>query len=229
MPAIRIIIPVYNQAQALSFCLESISKQDFSDYEIIVVNDGSKDNVDSVCANWSKRIPVHLVTQNNRGAPSARNRGAENASTEYLLFCDADVKLHKNFLKKTYLALANDPKASFCYTSFMYGWKFFRLMPFNRRKLEKNPYIHTTSLIRRKYFPGFDESLKRFQDWDLFLSMTKNGGYGIYIPEILFSIEPKGTMSTWLPKGAIKLLPFLPLVKKYRHHERIIKEKHGLL
>jgi hypothetical protein len=90
------------------------------------------------------------------------------------------------------------------------------------------PYIHTSSLIRRADFPGFDETLKKFQDWDLWLSIAESGGKGVWIDKMLFSVAPGGSMSDWLPAIAYRLLPFLPAVKKYNKARLIIKKKHGL-
>jgi hypothetical protein len=89
------------------------------------------------------------------------------------------------------------------------------------------PYIHTTSLIRRDHFVGFDPSLKRFQDWDLWLTMMEKGDHGYYLPEILFTVSAGGTMSHWLPKFAYRL-PWLKKVKQYLAAEQIIKAKHHL-
>ncbi|HQA64128.1 MAG TPA: hypothetical protein PK085_03445, partial [bacterium] len=104
----------------------------------------------------------------------------------------------------------------------------FKLWPFDPAKLKKMPYIHTSSLIRREFFPGFDENLKKFQDWDLWLTILERGGQGIWLEQSLFSIKSGGTMSSWLPKIFYQL-PWLKKVKAYRQAERIIKIKHNLL
>jgi len=114
------------------------------------------------------------------------------------------------------------------------GWYYKQNFPFLTTVLSAQHYyivsllyIHTTSLIRKKHFPGFDKKLKRFQDWDLWLTMLDRGYKGKFIPEILFQVKPGGTMSKWLPKGVYKL-PFLKQVQKYKEAEKIIKAKHKL-
>jgi hypothetical protein len=124
--------------------------------------------------------------------------------------------------------LRNNPRVSYVYSSFKYGSKTFKLWPFNANKLKKIPYIHTTSLIRQKHFPGFDEKIKRLQDWDLWLTMLKQGYIGIWIDKILFKVHTGGTMSGWLPSFIYKVMPFLPSVKKYKQAVEIIKKKHNL-
>lgn len=76
---ISIIIPVYNQAEKIITTLKSIEAQTFRDYEVIIVNDGSKDNLDELFSNFLKTTKIEnnylFLNQENKGAPSARNRG----------------------------------------------------------------------------------------------------------------------------------------------------------
>ena len=90
--------------------------------------------------------------------------------------------------------------------------------------------MHSASFIRREHFSsvGWDESIKKLQDWDLWLTMLEQGHTGIWIGQILFKAQTGGTMSSWLPSFAYKLFPFLPSVKKYKKAVKIIKKKHGL-
>lgn len=227
---ISIIIPVYNQASKLAKCLESITRQSFDNYEIIVVNDGSGDNIGSVVEKYKNKLGLKFLylEQTNQGANVARNRGAAQAKGELIIFCDADVVMQPKMLSKMKETLALHSEASYTYSAFYWDWKLFKLWPFDPKKLKQMPYITTTSLIRREHFPGFDEKLKKFQDWDLWLTMLEQGHIGVYIAEPLFKIASGGTMSNWLPGIAYKLLPFLPSVKKYNRAKEIIKAKHQL-
>jgi len=230
---ISIIIPVYNQAEKLDQCLASIKKQKFDNYEIIVVDDGSKDNAEEVYVKYKEvfSFKISLITQDNKGANAARNAGFRRAKGEFLLFCDADLILEANMLVLMLEALKNNPEAGYAYCSFKFGHKTFKLWPFDHEKLKKMPYIHTTSLIRREIFPlsGWDENIKRLQDWDLWLTMMGQGHYGVWIDRILFKVQSGGTMSNWLPSFAYKILPFLPKVKKYNEAVAILKAKHGII
>lgn len=237
---ISIIIPVYNQAAKITKTLESIARQTYTDYEVIIVNDGSKDNVEDTFAAYYKRLTAALgnnitqnylfINQSNAGAPAARNRGYQEAKGEFLFFCDADAILKPEALELMLKALNDNPGASYAYSSFYWGKKLFKLGEFDPEKLKAAPYIHTMSLIKRECFPdsGWDESIRKFQDWDLWLTMLEQGKVGLWIPQPLFIVSPGGTISSWLPKAAYKLLPFLPTVKKYNRALKIIKEKHGL-
>lgn len=230
---ISVIIPVYNQAEHLENCLDGVKKQTCDNYEIIIVNDGSTDGIIDVIRKFKQIFGFKLsyYEQENKGACAARNNGAKYAKGEYAIFCDADVVMEPEMLEIMLKTLRNNPNAGFCYSSFIWGRKKFKLWPYDPEKLKKMPYITTTSLIRMKYFPCFDETLKKFQDWDLWLKMMEQGHNGIWVDKILFKISTVGTqtMSCWLPSLAYKLLPWLAQVKKYNQAMKIIKKKHNLL
>jgi glycosyltransferase involved in cell wall biosynthesis len=132
-----------------------------------------------------------------RGAPWARNRGAEKASEKWIFFCDDDVILSKGIFEK--MAAAAEISSSFGYAYCNYmgisiseyvhpNGKVFthKAQPFDSRVLRTGNFISTMSLIRRSVFPGFDESLPRLQDWDLWLTLLKYEIYGVHVDETLF-------------------------------------------
>jgi len=227
---ISIIIPVYNQADKITACLDSIKNQTYENFEIIVINDGSTDNVLEVLPAYENffSYKFRTFTQENKGANAARNYGSSVARGEFLLFCDADLTMEPDMLITMLNTLKQNPQSSYAYAAHKFGWKTFHLWAFDADRLRRMPYIHTTSLIRKEHFPGFDENIKRFQDWDLWLTMLEQGHTGIWIEKILFEYAPGGTMSTWLPSFAFKILPFLPQVKKYNNAMAVIKNKHKL-
>lgn len=88
---ISIIVPVYNAEKYLNKCLDALINQSYKDIEVLCVNDGSKDNSLKILdefANKDKKIKV--FSQENSGPAKARNKGLENATGEYIMFCDAD-------------------------------------------------------------------------------------------------------------------------------------------
>jgi glycosyltransferase involved in cell wall biosynthesis len=232
---ISIIIPVYNGAKTLLATLLSIEKQTWRDFEVIIVDDASTDNTQKVFEKFShenKLNNFYYYTKRNKnsGAPVARNYGWKKSKGNFLFFCDADAVLKVDALEKMVQTLNSHPEASYAYSSFYWGKKLFKLWPFDAERLKKMPYIHTMSLIRREAFPenGWDESIKKFQDWDLWLTMLENGRSGIFVDDVLFKIKPTGGISSWLPSFSYKFLPFLPIVKKYNEAMSIIKKKHSL-
>ena len=88
---ISVIIPVFNAEQYLQKCLESVKNQTFSEYECILVDDGSTDNSYNICASIAEGDSrFKTVRQQNMGASSARNTGILHAQGEYIAFIDAD-------------------------------------------------------------------------------------------------------------------------------------------
>lgn len=86
-----IVVPLYNCEAYIAKCLKSLLQQDFEDYEVIVVNDGSTDHSLEVAKNCTKASErVRIVSQKNKGLSGARNTGIREAKAEYLIFIDAD-------------------------------------------------------------------------------------------------------------------------------------------
>lgn len=231
---ISVIIPVYNQAEKLKQTLESLNRQSYRDFEVIIVNDGSTDNPEKTFTNFltanNTELHFYFLNQKNQGAPAARNHGALQAKGEYLFFCDADAVLDPVALESLLATLINNPSASYAYPSFIWGKKIFKGRIFDPVELRRAPYIHTMALIRAEDFPsgGWDESIKKFQDWDLWLTMLENNKFGVFVDQVLFTVAPGGTISSWLPSFAYKLFPFLPDVKKYKKAMAVIYAKHNL-
>jgi len=88
---ISVIIPVFNSGKFLEKCLDSVLSQSFKDYEIICINDGSKDKSAQILEKYKKKYPeIQIINQKHKGAGEARNRGLKAATGEYLLFLDSD-------------------------------------------------------------------------------------------------------------------------------------------
>lgn len=116
MPAVSVILPVYNVAPWLPPCLESIAAQTFRDYQLILVDDGSTDESGSLCDEWAARDPQCLVIhQKNKGLSGARNAGLEKAVGEYIAFVDTDDLILPRYLELLYNAcLTTGAKMSIC-------------------------------------------------------------------------------------------------------------------
>ena len=102
MKNISIIIPVYNAEKYIKKCLDSIKRQTYTNYEIIIVDDGSEDSSLKICEkfkNENKSIIMKIFTQKNEGPSSARNKGITNAEGDYITFVDSDDYLEENLLE----------------------------------------------------------------------------------------------------------------------------------
>ena len=104
-PTISIIVPVYNTESFLPKCLDSILLQSFTDWELILINDGSKDRSPDICKEYEKKDPrIHYLTKSNSGVSDTRNEGLEEAKGTYITFVDSDDYLEKDFLKMLFEA-----------------------------------------------------------------------------------------------------------------------------
>lgn len=231
---ISVIIPAYQHAYAIAACLDSILAQSIEPDEIIVVNDGSTDGVEKVLEPYLSSIK--LINQNNSGSNATRNRGFAESTGDYIIFCDADLVMQPDMLEKMKDMLDAHPEVSYVYCGFRYGWKSFSSYPFNEARLRRMNFIHTSALIRREHFPGFDQNINRLQDWDVWLTMLNQGYIGILIDEQLFYIqEDKGRVgiSQWRPAFMYSIpwrrLGWMPkAIKKYYDARAVIAKKHNL-
>lgn len=99
MPALSIIIPVFNSESHLVQCIDSVLTQDFDDFEILLINDGSTDRSGMLCDEYAGRYDnVHAFHKKNEGVSIARNKGIELAQGEYVIFVDSDDWLEKDAL-----------------------------------------------------------------------------------------------------------------------------------
>ena len=101
-PFFSIIIPVYNVEKYLDRCLESVLKQEFNDYEIILVDDGSTDTSSYICDSYKQSEKVTVIHKDNGGLSSARNCGLDISKGEYIFFVDSDDYICPGTLKILY-------------------------------------------------------------------------------------------------------------------------------
>jgi len=168
---ITIVIPK-RMTEDAKITLDSLSNQTFKDFKTVVVPDQRKG------ANW------------------ARNEGFKQCDTEFVLFSDNDINWKSNALEVMMETLRAFPRATYTYGRFKVGDKIWGHELFNPTLLLTANYISTMSLIRAKDFPGFDEELVGYQDWDLWLNLLLNHKKrGVYCNELIFTTEPREGIS----------------------------------
>lgn len=203
-PLISVIIPCYQAEKTLRATLADLFNQTHKQIEIITVNDGSTDKTADVLQKYQGSL--FSISQENRGAAAARNNGFRSSKGEYVLFCDADVRLQPTMLAKMLDTLQRHPDKAYCYCNFKFGLHTFDLFPFDAERLKKENYISTMSLIRREKFIGFDENLNRYQDWDLWKRMLEKGDTGVWCPERLFETSIGGGISRLSLRNVLTVL-----------------------
>lgn len=147
MSKISIIIPAYNAEEYIINCLESISKQTFTDFEVIVVDDGSKDNTANLCTEYTKCDPrFRLIRQANGGVSSARNHGLKKVKGEWVIFIDADDWIESNTLDVLNSHISEN-------IDVVMGGFFFN------RGSKETISLCSPKLIHKKKFPSFPLAL----------------------------------------------------------------------
>ena len=110
MPKISVIIPCYNQEKYIAEAIESVLAQTFESFEIIVVNDGSKDQSLEIIKSYTSKYPnkISCIDQENQGVIASRNNAITQAKGEYIFPLDGDDKIASDCLEKLYNAMINN-------------------------------------------------------------------------------------------------------------------------
>lgn len=116
-----IVIPVYNAGEYLERCLNSIVRQTFYDFEVLLIDDGSQDNSLDLCNRiCSEDRRFQCIRQEHEGASAARNKGIEYAQGEYIIFVDSDDKISEKMLEELYKTISDGERLDLCYMSSHY-------------------------------------------------------------------------------------------------------------
>ncbi len=115
-PLISVIVPIYNVEKYLDACLKSIQDQTFSDFEVLLVNDGTPDNSTEIANRYVQNDDRFVLFNNkNQGLSGARNFGLERAKGDYIAFIDSDDRINKEYLEKLYNAIKDaDADVAIC-------------------------------------------------------------------------------------------------------------------
>jgi len=180
---VSIIIPTFNRSELLKRALASVFKQTISDYEVIVIDDGSTDETAEMIRELYP--DVNYIYQQNKGVSSARNKGLELAKGDWMAFLDSDDEWMPEKLQKQLNLLKSDPEKRVCHTEEVWirngirvnqmkkhqkagGWIFPQCLPL----CAMSP---SSIIIHRSVFDDvgdFDTQLPACEDYDLWLRIT---------------------------------------------------------
>lgn len=175
---VSVIIPCYNYAHYLGECIESVLGQTFKDVEIIVVDDGGKDNCEEVCNKHS----VIYLRKVNGGLASARNAGITIANGEYIMCLDADDKLVPGALEEHLKLIIDDKTIAQC-ALMEFGDRHVIMIPTQtglERVMQSNTVFCNALFPRKAWLEvgGFDESeVMRlgYEDWEFWIRLLELG------------------------------------------------------
>lgn len=116
VPLISVIVPVYNVKNYINRCIDSILNQSFSDFELLLVDDGSTDGSENICEEYAlKDSRIKVIHQKNTGQAAARNNGVKEAKGEWISFIDSDDSVNSQLLNALYdAAIRNNVRLSSC-------------------------------------------------------------------------------------------------------------------
>jgi len=182
-PLISVVIPT-RKGESVTTTVHSLMQQTIQDLELLTI-----------------------VDHDGRGAPWARNRGAEIARGEYLLFSDNDIDWVPDALDQLVIALISAPdevsdsagrswRVGYAYGAYEMAGRLFCAEPWSFQILQGRNLVSTMALMKRGCFPGWDESLGRLQDWELWLRMAlQQRVCGVQVPKVLFRTEVRAGIS----------------------------------
>ncbi len=193
MPTISIIIPCYNQELYIAECLDSVIAQTFSDFEAIVINDGSTDNSLQIIKEYlEKDNRIKLVNQDNLGVVSSRNVGLHAAQGNYIYPLDGDDKIAPNCLEVLLKAMQSN-KGDVIYSQVEYFGSKTGL--FNRPLPTKNLMANTNCVVSSALYKkadalkygGYDINMNAgLEDWEFWCNFVFDNKKFYRVPEVLF-------------------------------------------
>lgn len=209
MPKISIIVPIYNTEKYLTDCINSVVNQTFVDFELLLINDGSIDNSETICRDFvAKDDRIKLFNKANGGQPSALNYGIDRATGDYLMFLDADDYWCDNeILSKLYTTaetnnldivrgecqeVNNQGEVLTKYTGGRYKEEYCNKVVdsvFMIDKIADRKYFMVLYLIKRTSLGQLRYNTKRvfLQDAELNLTLCSQSLRCMYIPEVFYA------------------------------------------
>mgnify|MGYP001562942086 CR=1 FL=1 len=188
-PLFSFYLPAYKKTpETFEKCIESLLDQSYKNIEIVVVFDGSNQELEDVLKRWPS---IKSKVIEHGGASIARNEGFKMTSGEYVVAWDIDCFAKPEMVRMWKETYDRNPDAAFVYS----GYEFeneeggFKSEMFDPYSLQCGNYIASMFSVKREFFPGWDESLKAAQDWDFWLSVVEKGGKGVFIQGYGFVTE----------------------------------------
>ncbi len=219
-PTVTVVIPCYNLGAYVSEAVQSVLDQTYSDFEILLIDDGSTDPVTRHLFASYRRPRTRILRTENQGLARTRNLGIREAAGRYVSFLDADDLLEPAFLERTVPLLEADPSLAFASCWLVgFGESQFLWKPAtcDFPHLLAEDTVCAAALTRKGALVavgGFDAGMPvpGYEDWDLAISLVERGLRGRIVPEVLFRyrIRPESiTASCTAPQNRARLLRYI--------------------
>ena len=200
-PEVTVVIPVFAASSCIAEAIEAVFAQTYTDFEVVVVNDGSPDTAELEAALRPYQSRIVYLKQENRGPAGARNTGIRHARGRYLAFLDADDRWVPEFLATQMRILSGQPSVDLLYCdsllfgpSSLSGRRYMEFCPstgpvnFASLVTEKCAVVTSTVVVRRSAVLEvglFDETFIRSEDFDLWLRLALAGKSLLYHTAVL--------------------------------------------
>jgi glycosyltransferase involved in cell wall biosynthesis len=241
---VSVIIPAYNAEKYISASIQSVLDQSISDYEIIVINDGSTDKTLNLLKKFKHHI--HVIDQENGGVSTARNAGIAYSTGKYIAFLDADDTWHLNKLEIQLQFMDGNSDWVASYTGLIAaGREEFKPITHansvnvcskSLKDIFLMPYLGTSSFVIDGEFcrsgGGFNESLDTAEDVDIYLRTAANGLVGHVMAGLVSKLDVVGSLGGKISSFNDNLVVIDDFFKDYPQHlsllagaQRVMKEK----
>jgi len=220
---VSIVLPTYNRKDLVGKSIQSVLDQTYADFELIIVDDASTDGTEEVIKSFSDPRMVYLKHETNQGGAAARNTGIRAAKGEFIAFQDSDdIWLKEKLAKQIVVFEKSTENVGLVYSlcARNEGNKERIIPDKDQIKTEGNLYKELllenfitlpSAVIRKSCFEKvglFDQTLPRFQDWELFIRLSKHFEFR-YVPEpLVTSYFTEGSISS-KPEAMIKALEII--------------------
>jgi glycosyltransferase involved in cell wall biosynthesis len=191
-PHVSVVIPCYKQAQYLPEAVASIVAQHFTNWEVIIVDDGSPDDTATIAATLIAAYPdraIRLLRQANAGLAGARNAGIAIAQGAIIMPLDADDLIEPEFLARAVAIFETHPDVGYVFSDvklFDGEQGIVNYWPYNKQRLRVICLSHAASPFRRiawQQVGGYRTTMSRgYEDWDFWLALADGGWDGQHIP-----------------------------------------------
>ena len=182
-PIVSVVLPTRDRAASLGDAIESVQAQSFANWELIVVDDGSRDRTSDLVAAFLFDRRINYVVQDASGHAAARNHGLRLSRGGLIAYIDSDNLWYPHFLDAAIAALAAFPEVDCIYGALVteahpQAPRTILFEAFDRDRLLRANYVDLNTIVHRssltETYGGFDERLDRLVDWDLLLRMTQD-------------------------------------------------------
>jgi glycosyltransferase involved in cell wall biosynthesis len=217
---VSFVVPVYKTEAYLEKCLKSLLNQDYKNIEIVVVLDGPSAEARKIISGMKDKRIVMVLEIEHGGANKARNAGYPLTTGDYVSFWDSDCYAEIGMARMWVKSFATSPDVDFVYSGYRFNTPHLDFMasePFNSYLITCNNYIATMFPMKREIFPGFDESLKSLQDWDMWLTIIEKGHKGFWLDGSAFITEVREGISS---EGCSQ--------ENWLERYNRVREKHGI-